>query len=114
MNAATFCLKVLGSDSRSIGEPLTLGRLQGNAGAAHVINFKFGTGVLAEIKFGQIAVKVLLATMLVIVSVAPPVLVRVTVWAALVLPTLTLLKVKLVGEREAAGPLVPTPVRLTI
>jgi len=65
MKAATFCLKVLGSDSRSIGEPLTLGRLQGNAGTAHVINFKFGAGVLAEIKFGQIAVKVLLATMLV-------------------------------------------------
>lgn len=52
--------------------------------------------------------------MLVIVSVALPVLVRVTVCAALVVPTLTLLKVKLAGESWTAGAVVPMPVRLTV
>ena len=58
--------------------------------------------------------KLVLATMLVIVSVALPVLVRVTVCAALVVPTLTLLKVKLAGESWTAGAVVPMPVRLTV
>ena len=65
MNAATFCLKVLGSDSRSIGEPLTLATLQGNLGTAHVIHAKLGAGVLSKIKFGQISVQMLLATVLI-------------------------------------------------
>ena len=45
--------------SRSIGEPLTLGGLQGNRGAAHIIHAKALTSVLTEIKFGHVAGKVL-------------------------------------------------------
>ena len=56
MNAATFCLKVLGSTNRSIGEPLTLGALKGNRGTAHIINSQLGAGVLAKIKLGKITV----------------------------------------------------------
>jgi len=58
--------------------------------------------------------KLVLAAMLLMVSVALPVLVSVTGCEALVVPTLTLLKVRLVGERVTAGAVVPTPVRLTV
>lgn len=58
--------------------------------------------------------KFVLAAMLVMVRVALPVLVSVTVCAALVVPTLTLLKVKLAGKSWTAGAVVPMPVRLTV
>ncbi len=51
--------------------------------------------------------------MLLIVSVAVPLLVSVTPCAALVLPTCWLLKLRLVGERVTAGA-IPVPLRLTL
>ena len=57
--------KLLSCTNRSIGEPLTLGRLQGNRGTAHVINAKLGTVGIAEIKFGQITLQMLFATVLI-------------------------------------------------
>jgi hypothetical protein len=51
--------------------------------------------------------------MLVIVRVAFPVFVRVTLWGLLLVPTACAAKVKEVGERLAAGA-VPIPVRLTV
>jgi hypothetical protein len=50
------------------------------------------------------------------VRVALPLFVRVTVCAALVVPTVWLAKVRLVGEKVATGPelVVPVPVRLTV
>ena len=59
--------------------------------------------------------KLVLATMLEMVRVAVPVFVKVTVCALLVVPTLTLLNVKLVGERRIIGEeFMPTPVRDTV
>ena len=54
-----------------------------------------------------------LAAMLAMVSVAFPVLVRVTAWAALVVPTAWLGNVKLAGERAAPAP-VPAPARAIV
>ena len=51
--------------------------------------------------------------MLLMVKVAFPVLFSVTVWAALVVPTFWLLKVRLVVETLAVGAL-PVPVRFTV
>jgi hypothetical protein len=53
--------------------------------------------------------------MLVMLSAALPVLLKVTACGGLVVPTVWLLKVKLVGDKDTAGdPLdVPEPVRLT-
>jgi hypothetical protein len=51
--------------------------------------------------------------MLVTVKLVFPVLFRVTVWAALVLPVFWLLKVRLVVDTPAMGAL-PVPVRLTL
>src|SRR5262249_2858601 len=45
-----------------------------------------------------------LVAMLVMVRVALPLLVRVTVWGLLVVPTLWLPKARLVGDRVTAGP----------
>jgi hypothetical protein len=54
-----------------------------------------------------------LGVMLVIVSVALPVLVRVALCALLLVPTASAPKVREVGERLTTGPL-PVPVRLTL
>jgi hypothetical protein len=54
-----------------------------------------------------------LVLMLLMLSVAFPVFVSVTVWGLLVVPTAWAGKVKEVEERLAAGP-VPVPVRLTV
>ena len=51
--------------------------------------------------------------MLVMLKLALPVLLRVTVWAALVVPRDWLPKVRLVAVRLTAGPL-PVPVRLAV
>jgi len=55
----------------------------------------------------------LLKTMLVILSGAVPVLVRVTVWGALLLPTRWLPKFKLGGARLTAGS-IPVPESVTV
>ncbi len=57
-----------------------------------------------------------MVAMLLMVSVAVPLLVSVTVCAALVVPTCWLLKVRLVLERVTAGAVgaTPVPVRLTL
>ena len=47
MNAATFCPKVLASDSCSVGEPLTLHTFQGSYGTGHVADTQLLTIVLA-------------------------------------------------------------------
>ena len=52
--------------------------------------------------------------MLVMLSVAVPVLVSVTVWAELVVPTVWLPKATLLGLRMTAGAPTPAPVRLTL
>jgi hypothetical protein len=54
--------------------------------------------------------------MLVMLSAALPVLLKVTACGGLVVPTVWLLKVKLVGDKDTAGdPLdVPEPIRLTV
>jgi hypothetical protein len=51
--------------------------------------------------------------MLMMLKLAFPVLLRVTVWAALVVPRDWLPKARLVAARLTAGP-VPVPVRLTV
>jgi hypothetical protein len=56
MNAAAFCLRVSGSTSRSIGEALAFGALEGDSGTAHVIDAKFRAGVLPKVELGQVAV----------------------------------------------------------
>jgi hypothetical protein len=56
MNAAAFCLRVIGATSRSIGEALALGALKGDCGTAHVIDAKFRAGVLPKIELGKVAV----------------------------------------------------------
>jgi hypothetical protein len=68
-----------------------------------------------------ISAKGALATMLLIVSVAVPVLVRLTFFAAVVLPTATLPKLRDVGESvtvcamaAAVSNRIPTPVRVTV
>jgi hypothetical protein len=48
------------------------------------------------------------------VSVALPVLVTVTVWMGLVEPTTWLVKVRLAGDRLAPGVVVPVPLRATV
>jgi hypothetical protein len=55
-----------------------------------------------------------LAAMLLIVSAADPVLVSVTVWAALLVFTNWLPKLRLVGEKDTAGAVVPVPLRATV
>src|SRR6266852_1451084 len=54
--------------------------------------------------------------MLVMFNEAVPLLLRVTVWAVLLVPTSWLAKVRLAGERLTAGAeeAVPVPVRLTV
>ena len=51
--------------SRFISQPLTLDALQGKVGARQVINTKLLAIGVAEIKFGQITVKVLLSAVLI-------------------------------------------------
>jgi hypothetical protein len=48
------------------------------------------------------------------ISVTPPVLVNVTVCAALVLPTAWLLKVSEVGLRDTTGETMPVPLKVTV
>ena len=55
-----------------------------------------------------------LTAMLEMVSVEVPVFSSVTAWALLLTPTAWEANVKEVGERLAAGPPVPVPVRLTV
>jgi hypothetical protein len=57
-----------------------------------------------------------LIAMLVMLRVAVPVFLRVTLWAALVVPTAWLVKVRLVADKLTAGALaaVPVPVRLIV
>jgi hypothetical protein len=55
-----------------------------------------------------------LTAMLEMVSVEVPVFSSVTAWALLLTPSAWEAKVKEVGERLAAGPPVPVPVRLTV
>jgi len=58
------------------------------------------------------ALKSPLATMLEMVSVPPELLVRVTVWGALVVPTFCAAKVRLAGDRDTGS--APVPVTSTI
>src|ERR1700677_2997941 len=64
-NRARPVRNLLSCTSRSISEPLTLGLLQSNCGTAHVINSKLLAVGIAEIKFGQIALQVLFAALLI-------------------------------------------------
>jgi hypothetical protein len=60
-----------------------------------------------------VSAKLALATMSVIFKGEPPMLVKVTDWAVLLVPTTVLGKVRLVGERLTAGPATPVPVNST-
>ena len=55
-----------------------------------------------------------LAEMLLTLKFAPPVLLRVTDRAALVVPTTWLAKVRLEGDRDAAAGAIPVPLRITV
>jgi hypothetical protein len=48
MNTTAIYFMVLGSESRSISELLTVATLQGNFGTAHVIHAQLGPGVLSK------------------------------------------------------------------
>jgi hypothetical protein len=60
-----------------------------------------------------VSVKLPLVAMLVIFKTEPPVLVKVTDWGVLLVPTTWLGKVRLVGNRLTAGPATPVPVSST-